>query len=138
MSVLKPALLITSAGEQKELACFQPDKKTEAFGSCSVNWKNQLHIFGGATEYRQISRLSGFKLERIGDLAFDHESGSCSLMANQFIFLCFNYDANDYKRCRRSTNPLETFEEVSLSNHEHRYTKTGCTDSKSSFLATKL
>ena len=86
MSVLKPALLITSAGEQKELACFQPDKKTEAFGSCSVNWKNQLHIFGGATEYRQISRLSGFKLERIGDLAFDHESGSCSLMANQFIF----------------------------------------------------
>ena len=38
--------------------------------SCSINWKNQLYIFGGATERRQISRLSGQKLERVGDLPF--------------------------------------------------------------------
>ena len=79
-------MLINSAGGQEELACFEREDRTEALGSCSVNWQNQMHIFGGYTEKRQISRLSGFELQRIGDLAFDHYIGSCSLMANQFIF----------------------------------------------------
>ena len=128
MSVLKPALLITSAGEQKELACFEPGDRTEAYRSCSVTWQNQMHIFGGQTEKRQISRLSGYKLERIGDLAFDHWLGSCSLMANQFLFLCF--DRDDTKRCRRSTGPLENFSELALSSHEHMVAQTSCSDSK--------
>ena len=64
-------MLINSTGQQKESACFERDKNTEAFYSCSIQWKNKLHIFGGLNEKRQISRLTGHKLERVGSLAFE-------------------------------------------------------------------
>ena len=124
-------MLINSAGEQKELACFDRDATTEAEFSCSVNWNNEFFIFGGKNEKRQISRLTGHKLKRIGDLTFDHYFGACSVMANQFVFLCFNFaDSNDSKRCRRSNGPLEQFSEVALSTYEHRRILTSCSDSK--------
>ena len=128
-------MLINSEGEQKELSCFERDDNTEAYFSCSINWKNQLHVFGGGSERRQISRLNGYRLTRIGNLDFDHQLGACSVMANQFIFLCFNsYNSTDYKRCRRSTGPLDTFSEIALANHTHQDTKTSCSESKSSCL----
>ena len=130
----KPAMVIKSNGEQQELSCFERDGNTEAYKSCSLTWQNRFHVFGGDKRRRQISRLNGYKLARIGDLAFDHYLGACSVMANQFIFLCFNiYNSNDYK-CRRSTGPLETFSEVSLTTHDHRRTQTSCSESKSSCL----
>ena len=80
---------------------------------------------------RQISRLDGRKLERIGDLAFDHQWGTCSVMNNQ-LYLCFNAASeNDYNRCRQSTGPLETFSEIPVSNYAHRKARTATTDSKS-------
>ena len=122
-------LLINSAGEQNELTCFERDSKTEASDSSSVNWKNQLFIFGGYNEVRQISRLTGHKLERVGSLPFDHRRGACSVMAEQFIFLCFGDDG--YKRCRRSTGPLKQFSEVASSTNEHKWNyQTSCSDSK--------
>ena len=66
----KPAMLINSAGEQKKLTCFERDGDTEAYYSCSITWKNQFHVFGGYSYFRQISRLNGYKLERIGSLDF--------------------------------------------------------------------
>ena len=128
----KDALLFNSDGEQQKVTCFERDDKTEAFLSCSVNWNNQLFIFGGKKEKRQISRLTGHKLEKVQSLDFDHKQGACSVMASKFIFLCFNTaDSNDLKRCRRSTGPLEPFEPVSLSNHNHGIAQTSCSDSKS-------
>ena len=121
-------MLINSAGQQQELACFERDDTTDATGHCSINWQNELFIFGGVNEKRQITRLSGYKLERVSDLLFDLESGACSAMANKFIFLCF--DTNDAKRCRRSTGPLHDFSEVALSTHDHRLIQTSCSDSK--------
>ena len=127
----KPAMLVTSGGEQQELTCFDRDDATEADISCSVNWQNQLFIFGGRNETRQISRLSGYKLERVGNLLFDHWAGSCSVMGNEHIFLCFPWATNDVgNRCRLSNGPLEQFSEVALSTHRHRYTQTSCSDSK--------
>ena len=126
-------MLINLAGGQEELTCFERDDNTEALYSCFINWENQLFIFGGATEKRQISRLSGYKLERLGDLPFDHYWAACSVMANQYIFLCFDW--NDTKRCRRSTGPLEQFSEVALSTHAHRRIETSCSESKLSFSA---
>ena len=124
-------MLVNSAGEQKELTCFEPDSNTEAFLSCSITWNNQLFIFGGKHEKRQISKLTGHKLQRVGDLDFDHYFGSCSVMGNKYIFLCFNdLDSNDWKRCRRSTGPLEQFSEVALSTHNHRNIQTSSSDSK--------
>ena len=125
-------MLINSEGEQKELSCFERGARTEAYYSCSINWKNQFHVFGGFYQKRQISRLSGYRLELIGNLAFAHSFGTCSVMANQLIFLCFNNDWNDFKRCRRSIGPLETFTEITLSKHNHRGIQTSCSDSKSS------
>ena len=106
-----------------------------SFGYLGVNWKNQLFIFGGSTEQRQVSRLSGYKLERIGDLSFDHQYGACSNMENQYIFLCFDLkedsnDIDDPRRCRRSTGPMKQFSEVALSTHVHRGIQTSCSDSK--------
>lgn len=124
----KPAMLINIEGEQEELACFERDQNTEAHDACSIKWRNQMHIFGGFGMKRQISKLNGFKLEGIGRLSFGHKSGTCSVMNDQYIYLCFNSDDN--KRCRQSTGPLETFSDVSLSNHDHRLTQTSCSDSK--------
>ena len=126
-----PAMLFNIEGDQEELGCFEADEKTEARFACSVNWQNQFHIFGGSSERRQISRLSGYKLQRIGNLSFDHVIGACSVMNNQFIFLCFHVLEDDgYRRCRRSTGPLEVFSSVALSNHDHPYTSTSCSESK--------
>ena len=125
----KPVMLINSEGQQEELACFERDDNTEAFNSCSLTWRNQLHVFGGDTERRQISRLTGYKLERIGDLPFDHYVAACSVMANQYIYLCFDW--NTPKQCRRSTGPLETFSKLAMSNHDHVRAPTSCSDSKS-------
>ena len=44
----KPAVLINQAGSLEELTCFDRDDDTEAGLSCSINWENQFHIFGGS------------------------------------------------------------------------------------------
>ena len=124
-------MLVNSEGEQKQLSCFERDDNTEAYMHCSLTWKNQLHIFGGNTDWRQISRLNGYRLERIGTLSFDHFLGACSVMADQ-LYLCFSsYDPRDFTRCRRSTGPLETFTEIAPANQKHRSIKTGTSESKS-------
>ena len=133
----KPAMLLNSEGEQEELACFEQNDNTEAYESCSINWENQLYIFGGRNERRQISRLNGYKVERIGTLPFDQWIGGCTVMANQFIFLCFNNNYNDYKRCRRSTGPLETFSEVPLAQYSHSDVPPSSSESKSSCLISR-
>ena len=125
-------MLLNSEGEQKELACFERDDKTEAVGSCSVNWNNQLFIFGGQTKTKQISRLTGHKLQRVGSLDVEHRFQACSVMANSFIYLCFNgANSNDNKRCRRSAGPLNQFSEVALSSYTHMDIRTSSSDSKS-------
>ena len=120
-------MLVNLAGGQKELTCFQPEGATEAEYSCSINWQNELFIFGGWTEKRQISRLSGHKLERLGDLDFDIQGGSCNIMADRLYF-CFT--RQNGKRCRKSTGPLEQFSEVALTTHYHNSIQISCSDSK--------
>ena len=102
----KPAMLINPVGEQEELTCFERGASTQDWNSCSLNWQNQLFIFGGLNEKRQISRLSGYKLERVGDLLFDLYVGACSVMANQHIFLCFDWE--DSKTCRHRSEVTYT------------------------------
>ena len=134
-------MLVTSAGQQQELACFERDSNTEAYGSCFVNWNNQLFVFGGLVGFDksdQISRLTGHKLQRVGKLGFDHELGACSVMNSQYIFLCFSRQTfvsngktlEHFKLCRRSTGPLEQFTEQALSNYDHRSISTSSSDSK--------
>ena len=128
-------MLLNSAGELEELACFERDINTEIFQSCSVNWKNQLFVFGGENKRKQISRLSGYKLERVGNLTFKHYDGACSVMGNEYIFLCFSAPSadtgmDDYLQCRRSTGPLKEFSELDFSIQYHMMIQTSCSDSK--------
>ena len=136
----KPATLINSAGEQEELSCFKRQDVTKAWHSCPVNWKNQLFIFGGYKEKRQVSRLIGYKLKHVGDLTFNHVIGACSVMGNQHIFLCFSSEdekgsiyKKERKRCRRSTGPLKEFLQMTLSSYKHAWIQTSCSDSKLTF-----
>ena len=127
-------MLINSVGGQEELTCFERDDNTEAYFSCSINWQNELFIFGGSNEKRQITKLSGQKLKRVGELDFDLKHGTCNVMQNE-LFLCFH--EHDTRRCRRSTGPLDQFSEVALSTHSHRQIEISCSDSKFFFHLSK-
>ena len=123
-------MLVYPGGHQEKLACFERDN-IEAFGACSISWRNQLYIFGGAGE--QVSKLIGYKLKRIGYLWFKYQYGTCSVMNNQYVYLCFSrYLTSDltYKGCRRSTGPLETYSAVTLSKYDHREAQISCSDSR--------
>ena len=89
--IWKPAYLAKSNGKQKEMTCFKPQDKTEAYYACSVNWKNSLFVYGGHIDTKkQISRLSGPKLKRVGDLPFKLYRGSCSVMAGVLFEVAFS------------------------------------------------
>lgn len=92
-----------------------------------MTYRNEFYLFGGETYYggdrRQISKLSGCGLERIGTLDFDHYRGACTGVNDARIYLCFNaYFSSDYRRCRYAENPLDTFTEAASSFYEHRFT----------------
>ena len=137
-NIHKRPMLINLGGEQKKLDCFEHDFNLHVDGSCSLTWQNQLHIIGGYPRItaRSISKLNGYKLELIGKLPFDFRRGGCSVMNNEYIYLCFDQDIHigNQKRCWRSTGPLETFSEIALANHHHHWTKPSCSESKFSKL----
>ena len=87
-----------------------------------MKYKNQFYVFGGAITYggdrRQISRLEGCSLQRIGTLAFDHHYGACTGVNDERIYLCFDYYSS--KVCRHAENPLDTFTEAASSVYDHR------------------
>ena len=117
----KPAVLIDSTGRQQELKCFSHDKNSEAGDSCSLVWNNQLFVFGGNYNRRQISRLDQYELHLIGELSFDFYLGACTNMADLKLFLCFQY--NSSKGCYWSANPLGDFKNASLASYHHSPTR---------------
>ena len=74
-------ILIDATGSQAELSCFEHESDTQAFHSCSVNWQNQMIVFGGYHEREQISRLEDYRLNRIGSLAFGFYNGACTVIS---------------------------------------------------------
>lgn len=120
--------MVTSAGEHKNVPCFEQDSDTEVYDSCSIVWQSRLYLFGGFWEDEQISRLDGYKLKRIGTLAFELENAACTVMNNKYIFLCFG--ENEERLCRRSTKPTEGFNKIALSRYEHGWTSISASSSK--------
>ena len=131
LSPNKPAVLINPAGEERELPCF---KKKHYHSVCSLSWKNSMYFFGELIqtfdEYPVgISRLEGFSIKNVGELDFNHYSGACGNMNDEFIFLCF--DLNEITgRCRRATDPLGPFAEVARPYMEHFFTRISPSRSK--------
>ena len=125
------ALLIDANDRQDEVTCFSRDENAEVYRSCDLTWHNNFYVFGGYSNVRQISQVIGKKLTVIGSLGFDFYHGACDVMGIDKIWLCFGYDANDYKRCRVGLNPLETFTQVQQTTFEHRGAKVAASDCKS-------
>ena len=126
----KPALLLDATGRQDQLDCFSHDQNAEADESCSLTWQNQLYVFGGDSNKRQISRLSGYRLHVVGALPFDHRLGACANFANKKLFLCFNDASSDWKRCRWSREPLGSFAEATFATYDHRAARISSSDGK--------
>ena len=111
---------------------FDFGNKTEISRSCSLQWQNQYYIFGGGIETRQVSKVTGYRLEREATLDFDFGYGACTVLNQATIVLCFS-DVNldhDAKLCRQSNNPLGSFTHLPESIYYHRETKISSFDGK--------
>ena len=114
---------------------FRFGENTTVLWSCSMKYKNQFYVFDGTTiyggDFRQISKLEGCSLQRIGTLAFDHYWGACTGVNDQRIYLCFdNYSSNV---CRYAENPLDTFTEAASSVYDHRFTSIAASECEFKF-----
>ena len=114
---------------------FEFDENTSVYSSCSMIYKNQLLVYGGTNSYggdkRQISKLSGCRLQRIGTLDYDHDSGACTGVNDTRIFLCFNM-SNSYfvksNKCSYATDQLGPFTEAASSAYDHEETSIAASD----------
>ena len=129
------AIVVDSNGQKTDLPCFKKEEHTEAYQSCSVSWKNQMIVFGGAIEARQISRVDGQRLTRIGHLNFDFRWGARTVISQKYIILCFSVQAEnthhlEHHQCRRTTQLNLEFTKTSPSKYEHTKTATSASKSK--------
>ena len=86
--------------------------------SCGVRYQDQLYVYGGRKNKRQIAKISNKSLTKVGSLPFDFTLGGCSSTTNKII-LCFHFDG-DGKTCYKTTNPIAQFEATTKSIHAHR------------------
>ena len=102
---------------------FMFGNNTEVYRSCSVTWHGELFIFGGVNDQKQISKLNGCKLERVGNLSFEHYQGACATVNDREIYLCFDW--NSTTKCRKANEPMGIFEEIKPSDYDHKRTRIG-------------
>ena len=87
--------------------------------ACSLLFNDRMYLFGGANEERQISRVTGCGLKRIGDLNFDFSEGTCTLMQSSTVLLCFAWSNYEGKVCRVADSPTASFKTIRDSNYNH-------------------
>ena len=93
----------------------------EIDASCSVVFQNTLYVYGGKDKpvgyqnQRQISKVTGCQLDRIGSLKFDFYHGACTVFQNKTIMLCFDGGNDEGHICRVSESPDGTFKQISKS-----------------------
>ena len=93
-----------------------------------------FYIFGGASQdKKQVSRLNGCTLERIRSLDFDHQLGSCLNIGERRLYLCFNDNDADRRRCRVSNGPEEEFNASTSSLYNHKWIKATSSNSNIGF-----
>ena len=136
-----PPVLIKSDGHyDTNTFYFRYGKNTTAYYSSSITFKNEFYIFGGnGGQARQISKLVGTEVLRVGTLAFDHYYATSGNIADEIIYLCFHHiteglpgtGSRELRLCRYATEPIGEYSESPLSNHDHKATRIGCSPSKS-------
>ena len=92
--------------------------------------RNEIIVFGGETQKRQISKLIDCRLKNIGQLNFDHAYGACANIADQLIYLCFNWNETDRRKCRFGLYPRDDFQEIDKSVHNHDHIRLGASESE--------
>lgn len=117
---------------------FSFGKNTAVLYSCSITWHGELFIFGGLVlgEMRQISKLNGCSLDRVGSLPFDYYYGACGVIDDEDIYLCFDYYHT--KTCKKASEPLGAFDETNTSINDHSNTRMGGSPGKKSYFSFEL
>lgn len=113
--------MTNAAGEVDRDFYFTVDNDAEVYNSCSITWHNELYVYGGNIKKTQISKVNACRLEPVGELTFEHNYGDCVNVANEWIYLCFDYD--NANKCRVGSTPLGQFNEITPSHYDHRATK---------------
>ena len=123
--------VITNAqGREDRNFYFLMGENTEVKYSCALTFRNENYVFGGLDEKRQISKIVNCQLKNIGQLEFDHYYGGCANVADEKIYLCFNFATDDAKKCRVASSPASQFEEIAQSVSEHRWTRVAASQCK--------
>ena len=129
----KAPVITDSSGREEYNFFFRFSERTSVSFSCTMTFKNEVYIFGGkdGDDVRQVSKLAGCQLERIGSLAFNHAAGACANVRDEKVYLCFNtWDSGDNKKCRFSDEPNGQYIEAARSIHEHRHTRVAASHCK--------
>ena len=87
------------------------DTDTSLGGSCHLQWKNNLFVYGGRPSYNQVSKLIDKTLSSVGKLPFTIRGPACCNMNDQKIFLCENSKMLSRLFCYTSTSPSFDSEE---------------------------
>ena len=94
--------------------------------SCGVTHNNIFFIYGGNQNKRQVLQVIDCGLSLIGTLPFDHSWGACD-SSNGLIVLCFDSGdseySDDYKQCRKATQPLGEWSDMTPSTYDHHVTQ---------------
>ena len=72
--------------------------------------------------------INGNRFERKGTLAFNLYTGSCTVLNQVTIVLCF--DENRSKLCHQSNTPLGLFTNLPNSTYGHAYSRIASFDGK--------
>lgn len=122
-NLLNVPVITNAAGRQDRNFVFLYDELAEVNNGCAVTWRNEFFIFGGRSQDKQISKLIGCQLQRVGQLAFNHQFAACANVADEKLYLCFNQASGDWNKCRVATSPTSVFAEINRSSHDHRRTR---------------
>ena len=126
------AYLIDPRGSYEKLD-FEYGHSTEVLNSCSLQWHNHYYVFGGRTQYNrnQVSLVIGNELVRTESLGFAFYDGTCTILNQNTIVLCFRggYERED-RGCRQSNHPLGPYNKLRDSNHDHHGARIASFDGK--------
>ena len=83
---------------------------------------NTLYILGGSNQQRQVSRLDGCELSRVGSLPFNLKFGTCATIDSRAIVACFDTSnqRSHVRSCHITMNPLDEWLALPKSTYNHR------------------
>ena len=129
-----PVITNASGKEDRDIN-FTKDDNVGVEAACSVTWRGEHFVFGGRYDRNLIAKIIGCQLKKVGELPFYHYMGGCANMADNRVYVCFNYvssnyDTSDYKKCYVASSPQGQFENTTQSFDGHTRTRIAASESK--------